>query len=280
MVRELTLGYSPCPNDTFIFHAMVHGLVDCHDLGFDVHLADVEWLNQAAHRQKLQISKLSMAAFGQLQDRYALLHSGAALGRGCGPLIVSRPDRDPDQLASPTIAIPGLGTTAYLLMRLYRPHWQQVAPMTFDRIMPDVAAGRYDAGLIIHEGRFTFAQHGLVNRADLGAWWEDQTGWPIPLGGIAIHRSEAADLGRTVGQIIASSIAYAFDHPLASQDYVAANAQEMDPQVIKQHIDLYVNRFSLDLGKEGTAAIEHLLQRARAEGILAPCQAPLFAYEK
>jgi 1,4-dihydroxy-6-naphthoate synthase len=276
MLPTLNLAYSPCPNDTFIFHALVHGLVEAPPCRFAVTLDDVETLNQAARAGRFEITKLSYAALGHLLDRYVLLRSGSALGRGCGPLLVAAPGRDRDGLARAAIAVPGSWTTAALLLGLYVGHAPDMAVMPFDRIMPAVARGEYDYGVIIHEGRFTYQKHGLRCLEDLGRWWESTTGLPIPLGGIAIRRDQPASLAAAVDKAIRRSIELAWAHPERSLDYIRRHAQEMAPEVTRQHIELYVNDFSLDIGPEGEAAIRHLYAAARQVGLLPPVTAALF----
>lgn len=278
MTQNLSLGYSTCPNDTFIFHAMTHGQVDCGSLRFEPVLKDVETLNQEARSQTLDVTKLSFAAIGQLQETYGLLRSGAALGRGCGPLVVARAGNDLSGLTASKIAGPGLWTTANLLLGLYLSGHPKVEPMTFDRIMPAVAKGDFDYGVIIHEGRFTFESYGLVDLLDLGQWWEDETGLPIPLGGIAIRRELGPSIAEKVETIIRKSVLYAFDHPEASRNYVKTNAQEMTADVIDQHIALYVNEDSVTIGKEGVAAIEMLFKRGGEAGMMPKSGMPLFAW--
>lgn len=194
MARHLTLGYSTCPNDTFIFHALAHGRVDLKGLTYDIRLADVEALNQKASTGLLDISKLSFAAIGHLLDTYGLLHSGAALGRGCGPLIVAKPGVDLSALGHFPVAVPGAWTTAALLLTLFSPRPVQTVPMTFDRIMPAIQNGEMKMGVIIHEGRFTYEAYGLTCLTDLGQWWETETGLPIPLGGIVARRNLPVDM--------------------------------------------------------------------------------------
>jgi 1,4-dihydroxy-6-naphthoate synthase len=277
MARPLVLGYSTCPNDTFLFHALAHGLVDCRGLEFDIRLADVEQLNREAEDGVLEVTKLSFAAIGGLLDRYALLRSGAALGRGCGPLIVARPEVDASRIGRGPIAVPGMRTTAAMLLGLYLSRAPVCVPMTFNRIMPAVARGDYPAGVIIHEGRFTFQDYGLVERVDLGRWWEDDTGLPIPLGGITVRRDLGPDIARRVESAIRDSVAYAFAHPEASTDYIRAHAQEMADHVVRQHISLYVNDFTLDLGDVGIAAVAELFRRGADAGLLpTPCR-PILA---
>jgi 1,4-dihydroxy-6-naphthoate synthase len=277
MKRFLTLGYSTCPNDTFMFHALAHGLIDCKGLSFDIRLADVERLNQWAETGTLDVTKLSVAAFGRVQDRYALLGSGAALGRGCGPLIVARQRVDLTRLGEIPIAVPGLGTTAYLLLCLYLGKKPRAVPMTFNEILPAIRAKQFEAGVIIHEGRFTYESYGMVCIQDLGQWWEEYTGMPIPLGAIAIRRDLPGTVAESMERLIETSVAYALKNPDASGDYIRRHAAELDPQVIRRHIDLYVNRFSVDLGEEGKRAVETLFRLARQRGALPENDAPLFA---
>ena len=277
MTQNLSLGYSTCPNDTFIFHAMTHGQVDCGSLWFETVLKDVETLNQEARSQILDVTKLSFGAIGQLQETYGLLRSGAALGRGCGPLVVARAGNDLSGLTASKIAGPGLWTTANLLLGLYLSGHLKAVPVTFDRIMPAVAKGDFDYGVIIHEGRFTFESYGLVDLLDLGQWWEDETGLPIPLGGIAIRRQLGPLIAEKVETIIRESVQYAFNHPEASRSHVKTHAQEMTDDVIDQHIALYVNDNSVSIGEEGMAAIEKLFKRGREAGVIPESEKPLFA---
>jgi 1,4-dihydroxy-6-naphthoate synthase len=266
-MRTLSLGYSPCPNDTFIFHALATGAIPGLSWRPRVRMEDVETLNLLALSKSLDISKVSYGALPDLLDQYALLRSGGALGRGCGPLLVARPGTTLGSLARPTIAIPGRRTTANLLLRLYDPELPPGTPMSYADILPAVATGRADAGLIIHESRFTFPEHGLVELVDLGAWWETQTGLPIPLGGIVARRSLGAETLGEVEAAIRRSVEVAFADPATPAAYVAQHARELDPAVCQRHIDLYVNRFSLDLGDEGLAAVEELVRRAHRAGL-------------
>jgi 1,4-dihydroxy-6-naphthoate synthase len=267
--RTLTLGYSPCPNDTFIFHALVSGIVTAEGLGFRERLEDVETLNRLAADAALDVTKVSYGAIPHLVREYVLLRSGGALGRGCGPLVVAREPFTAKGLAGKRIAIPGRNTTANLLLRLFAPNADPGIELVYSDIMPAVERGEVDAGLIIHESRFTYPQHGLVKVVDLGEWWEQATGLPIPLGGILARRSLGGKTIRAVDDAIRRSVEHAFDHPDAWKDYVRAHAQEMDEAVQRQHIDLYVNRFTADLGDEGERAIHELFARARAAGIIA-----------
>lgn len=275
MTQDIRFGFSPCPNDTFAFYALVHGLVQAPGFSLRPVLADVEQLNRWALAGELALSKLSFHALGAVLERYALLRAGSALGRGCGPLLVARPGAEPTDLASALVAVPGQLTTAHLLLSLYLGRAPRVQPMVFSEVMSAVAGGRADAGLIIHEGRFIFAEHGLVEMVDLGAWWEEVTGLPIPLGCIAVRRDLGAKAASVLERALAQSVSHALEHPGDSAEYVAAHAQEMDPAVQKQHIGLYVNRFSVDLGEEGLAAVREVLARGRAAGLLPGSAAPL-----
>lgn len=259
---ELCLGFSPCPNDTFIFHALVHGMVGVPGVSFTARLEDVETLNRLAVAGELDVTKVSYGALPRLLDEYVLLRSGGALGRGCGPLIVAREPLDPSALRGARIAIPGRMTTACLLLRLFDPALPPGIEMVYSEIMPAVAAGRVDAGLIIHESRFTFEEHGLSMVVDLGEWWERTTGAPIPLGAIVARRELGADVIRSIEDAIRRSVRHAFHHPGQSATYIAAHAQEMEPEVVRRHIELYVNELSVDLGDEGEEAVRQLLSRA------------------
>jgi len=266
----LTIGFSPCPNDTHIFYGLVHGKVDLGELEFAPPvLEDVETLNEWAMAGRLDVTKLSFHALGHVLDRYVLLNVGAALGRGCGPLLVSgEPCDDLGDLAGARIAIPGKYTTAALLMRLFAPECGQLVPMRFDAIMPAIKAGRVAAGVIIHESRFTYAGEGLFLVRDLGDWWEETTGRPIPLGGIAARRSLGRERLRLIEGAVRASVAWSFAHPDQGLAYVRAHAQELDDRVVAAHIGLYVNRSSLDLGAEGIGAVRAFLARGVREGIL------------
>ncbi len=263
----LHLAHSPCPNDTFVFHAWSHGLLsgtvpDAPPVR--ITFADIDVTNGATERGEYDIAKVSYAALPWLLDDYALLPSGGALGHGCGPLVLTRGDV-PD-LDGRTVAVPSERSTAYLLFRLWatgqRPARIDVVP--FASIMPAVRDGQYDAGLVIHEARFTFHEYGLSSLVDLGAWWETDTGLPIPLGAILAHRSlDVAALARAAR----ASVEYAWADPAASAAYVAAHADEMSPDVQARHIALYVNEFTRDLGDDGYAAVEALLTRAFEAGL-------------
>ncbi|MFD1081142.1 1,4-dihydroxy-6-naphthoate synthase [Micromonospora andamanensis] len=267
----LSLAISPCPNDTFVFHALVHGQVPGAP-PVEVTYADVDVTNTAAERGAYDLVKVSYAALPWLLEDYHLLPCGGALGRGCGPLVLTRADRDGgpdrDDLSGATVAVPGDRTTAYLLFRLWAagraPERIEVVP--FHEIMPGVADGRYDAGLVIHEARFTYPRHGLTALVDLGEWWESDTGLPIPLGAILARRG-VVDPQQAAGWI-RDSVQRAWADPAASRAYVLAHAQEMEPDVVDQHIGLYVNEFTADLGEAGFAAVEALLGRATDAGLV------------
>jgi 1,4-dihydroxy-6-naphthoate synthase len=257
-VRELTFGYSPCPNDTFAFHALAHGLIDAPFRIAPV-LLDIEELNRRAHRGEFDITKLSVGAFAAVGTQYRLLRSGAALGHGVGPLVVSRAPMSLADAARGTVAIPGRETTAYRLLRLAAPELRDVVEMRYDRILHAVAGGDVGAGLIIHESRFTYADHGLVRVADLGEWWEHETGLPVPLAGICARSDLDDELVAGVERAIRDSVQYAFDHPDESRAYVRAHSQEMSEDVCAAHIKLYVNEHSLDIGDDGMRAIAQLV---------------------
>ena len=273
-MTPLTLGFSPCPNDTFIFYAMVHNKLE-GKLRFSERLEDVETLNRLALNTELDITKVSFHAIGHLRENYCLLRSGSALGRGCGPIIVSKKPIRPSELAGKKIAIPGKLTTAYLLLRLFAPDATDVVEMPFDRIMNAVALGTVDAGLIIHEGRFTYQKYNLVEIIDLGEWWEKETGYPIPLGGIIAKRELGADVIRETERLLKESVEYAFRNPAATWDYVKNNAQELEDNVIRQHIELYVNDYTLDIGN-GADAVGKLLKTAEELNIIPESNKPVF----
>ena len=274
----LTLSFSPCPNDCFIFDAIAHRRIDLEGLDFSVRLADVEALNQAAFRGEADITKLSFHAYAYCADRYVLLDAGSALGRNCGPLLISKRLIAPEEVAAGglRIAIPGKYTTANFLMGLAFPAARDKTAILFSEIEPAVAGGGYDAGLIIHENRFTYAEKGLRKIVDLGEFWESATGAPIPLGGIVIRRDLPEDVKQRVNRVLRASVEYAFAHPDASRAYVREHAQEMSEEVMYKHIDLYVNQFSVDLGPEGRRAVELLFERGRAAGAVPARDASLF----
>lgn len=265
MTAPLSLTYSPCPNDTFVFHAWAHGLVPGAP-AVRVRHHDVDVTNGMVERGDGDVVKISYAALPYVLDRYALLPCGGALGRGCGPLVLTAGRAD---LAGATVAVPGERTTAYLLFRLWAAGRgvARVEVLPFAEIMPAVRDGEVNAGLVIHEARFTYPGYGLTCLADLGEWWEASTGLAIPLGAIVARRT--LDLP-AIAAAVRGSVEHAWAHPADSAGYVAALAQEMDPDVQRRHIALYVNEFTRDLGAEGHAAVEGLLGRAAAAGLLPP----------
>ena len=279
MKQMLTIGYSPCPNDTFIFYALVHGKVKVPGVSFREQLEDVETLNRMALEGRLDFTKISYHALGHLREQYALLRSGGALGRGCGPLVVARPGTKLADLKNGFIAVPGKLTTAYLLLRLFDPTIKNVTIMTFDRIMDAVSTGEAIAGLIIHESRFTYPLYKLEKLLDLGEWWEKYSGLPIPLGGILGKRSHGREMLLGVEEGIRQSVQYAHAHSDEVMSYCRQHSQEMDTAVMKSHIGLYVNDFSIDLGVEGLKAVLRLFAEAEARGVFPPSAMPLLAGE-
>jgi len=261
---HLSLGFSSCPNDAFIFDAMVHGKIDTEGIVFDPLIEDVESLNQGALNGHLDITKLSFHAFGYVWDDYVLLNSGSALGRGCGPLVVSKTNQNSRDLDTKqlTVAIPGKYTTANFLFSLVFPEVGDKREILFSEIEDAVLNESVDLGVIIHENRFTFEQRGLVKVLDLGEYWEKETGSPIPLGGIAMKRDKDEAMKLKVDRILKRSVEFAMDNPASSKEYVQELAQEMDEKVIEQHIALYVNDYSVDLGEEGRAAVLCLFEKA------------------
>ena len=264
----LTLGFSPCPNDTFIFDAMIHGKIDSEGLDFQVIMGDVEDLNQKAFRAELDITKLSYHAFAYLLPHYVLLDSGSALGNNCGPLLIAKKQLSADELSAMTVAIPGKYTTANFLLSLAYPNITNKKETLFSTIEQDVLSETVGAGLIIHENRFTYQEKGLVKIMDCGEYWEQTTGFPIPLGGIVARRGFDEALQLKINRVLRRSIEFAFQHPEQTMDFVRAHAQEMDESVMKQHIALYVNDFSIDLGERGRAAVSHLFEVAMQKGIV------------
>jgi len=275
---RLTLGFSPCPNDCFMFDAMVHRRIDLEGLEFDVRMADIEALNAAAFAGQIDVTKLSFHAYAYCIGNYVLLDAGSALGRNCGPLLISKRDIAQDDVARGglKIAIPGTYTTANFLLSLAFPRATAKSQLLFSAIEGAVLDGTFDAGLIIHENRFTYAAKGLKKIIDLGEYWESETGAAIPLGGIVINRALPEDVQQKMNRIMRRSVEYAFANRTASLPFVRANAQEMSEDVMYQHIDLYVNDYSVDLGREGRRAVEVLFERARAVGVIPPVQTAVF----
>lgn len=263
---KISIGFSPCPNDTFMFAAMVNHWIDTMGFTFDVSMEDIETLNQWADKEKLQVTKLSFHKALYLDSNYSLLQSGAALGNGCGPLLVAKTHLDDNAINAGLIALPGQWTTANLLFTRYHPHADNKVFQRFDTIESAVVSGDAVAGVIIHENRFTYEARGLVKIQDLGEAWEQETGLPIPLGGIFASRHLDNRVRSLLEDMIRQSIEYAYRHPDQAMNYVRQYAQEMDEEVMKQHIDLYVNEFSLNLGEDGRRAVS-LLKKNLVPGI-------------
>lgn len=266
---KLSLGYSPCPNDTFIFYALVHqrikGWVDFYEV---VH--DVETLNTMALHKELDITKASFHALAYLRENYCLLHAGSALGRGCGPLVVAKSHIT---ITGKKIAIPGRFTTAYLLLKLFDPDINAVE-IPYNSIMNAVNLGVVDAGLIIHEGRFTYPRYNLVKVVDLGEWWEEETNLPIPLGGILAKRELGPEVIKEADRMLRESIHYALQHPLIAWEYIRHYAHEQEDDVINQHLNLYVNDYTIDIGN-GITAVEKLLKTAEEMGLVPSSDKPV-----
>jgi len=276
-LEPLELAYSPCPNDTFIFTPWVEGRIPAAPPVVERY-EDIDTLNQIALKGDADVVKVSFHALGHLRDKYYLLRSGGALGRGCGPLIVAKTPFGGKALAGKTVAIPGRLTTAALLMRLFAPDLPDasITVMPFEQIMPAVCEGKVDAGVIIHESRFTYQRHGLTQIVDLGEWWERETGHAIPLGGILMRRDLGDDLVRRTEKALAESVDFAFAHTDLVWPTVRKHAQEMEDDVMRQHIALYVNEFTRNYGPEGETAIAYLLSTAERLGVVPRQEKPLY----
>jgi len=267
---KLKIGISPCPNDTFIFYALLHAKIDTEGIDFEVLMEDVEQLNNLAFKTELPITKLSYHAFAYLTDRYDLLNAGSALGNNCGPLLIAKRDISLSEIPKCKILIPGKFTTANFLFNLAFSKVLEKQEVLFSEIEDMLIEGRGDAGVIIHENRFTFAEKGLVKLIDLGEFWEEKYKLPIPLGGIVIRKDIPLSIKQKVDRVIKKSIEFAFEHPEETLAYVKNFAQEMEVDVMKKHIDLYVNSFSLDLGLTGKQAIKELYRVAEERNIIPP----------
>ena len=266
--EKFTLGFSPCPNDTFIFDAMVHGKVDTEGLSFDHQFHDVEALNQMAVKGELDITKLSYHAFAHVTSKYVLLNAGSALGRGCGPLLIAAEKELGADVSRIDVAIPGVLTTANFLFSLAFPNVENKVEMLFSKIEDALLKGEVEAGVIIHENRFTYEKKGLHKILDLGQYWERTTNLPIPLGGIVVKKDLSPDIQKKINRIMKRSVEYALNDPTSSSDFVRAHSQEMDDQVLKSHIEMYVNEFTVDLGDEGKNAIKTLFEMAQKLNII------------
>lgn len=281
---KLSLGFSPCPNDTFIFDAMIHNKVDTEGLSFEVSYEDVETLNQKAFKTELDITKLSYHAYAYLTENYVLLHSGSALGYGVGPLLICKNQQLADMPLTELkqiinrleVAIPGKYTTANFLLNMAFPKAQNKREMKFFEIEPALLDGKIDLGVIIHENRFTYQEKGLKKIVDLGEYWENQTHCPIPLGGIMIRRDLPDEVKQKVNRIIRRSVIFAFDNPESGMPFICSHAQEMSENVIKKHIELYVNNYSVELGEEGRNAVEIFFDQARKSGQIPQSKQNLF----
>jgi len=274
---KLTLGFSPCPNDTFIFDALIHKKVDTEGLDFEVFYDDVETLNQKALNSELDISKLSFHAFAYVADNYALLDAGSALGFGVGPILISKSEVNPTRLpADVRVGIPGKYTTANFLLSVAYPTLTNKVEMLFSEIENALLNDEIDMGLIIHENRFTYQDKGLHKVIDLGEYWEKETGGAIPLGGIVIKRELPEEVKLKVNRVLQRSVEFAFANPKSAKDFIRSHAQEMDEAVMYKHIGLYVNKYSIDLGQEGRKAIELLFEKARGLGVIPEVKKDLF----
>lgn len=273
---NLKLAFSPCPNDTFIFDAMVNGRIDCSGFSFKTHIADVEALNKAANQGLAEITKISIAAYPAIADKYLLLDSGGALGNNNGPILVSKKKIPVSEIDNLRIAIPGINTTANLLLSIAFPNAKDKREYIFSDIEKAVRHEATDAGLIIHEGRFTYRDKGLKKIIDLGEYWEQKFHQLIPLGGIAIRRDLPIDVIRKINQLISQSITYAFSHPKDSENYVKCYSQEIADDIVQKHIKLYVNSFSVNMGVKGHEAILFLFKKGMEAGILPPISHEIF----
>jgi 1,4-dihydroxy-6-naphthoate synthase len=268
---KLTLGFSPCPNDTFIFDALIHHKIDTEGLDFQVFFDDVETLNQKAMRGELDITKLSFHALAYVLDQYALLDAGSALGFGVGPLLICKNKEftgkrtlQPELL----VGIPGKFTTANFLLGIAYPELTNKEQLVFSEIEDALLRERIDLGLIIHENRFTYSDKGLHKVVDLGNYWEGLTGCAIPLGGIVVNRNLSEDVQQKINRVLRKSVEYAFENPKSGLDFIRQHAQEMEEKVMYKHIELYVNQYSIDLGPEGRKAIDTLFTMAQSKGII------------
>ncbi|RYD80935.1 MAG: 1,4-dihydroxy-6-naphthoate synthase [Sphingobacteriales bacterium] len=273
---KLTLGFSPCPNDTFIFDALIHHKIDTEGLEFEVYFDDVETLNQKALRGELDITKLSFHAFAYAANQYALLDAGSALGFGVGPLLISKKDFKGELNGDLKIGIPGKYTTANFLLGIAYPHLQNKEIMVFSEIESALLEDKVDLGLIIHENRFTYQDKGLNKIVDLGDFWEKLTGCAIPLGGIVINRNVDKEIQLKVNRLIRKSVEFAFANPKSCIEFIREHAQEMDEAVMYKHIELYVNKYSINLGEEGRKAIDTLFKLAQERNLIPALQQNLY----
>ncbi len=275
-MKKITIGFSPCPNDTYIFEALVNGRIDTGDYSFEPVLADVEELNKMAFLGKLDFTKISIGAYAAASPNYVILDSGSALGKGVGPLLASKTSIEMVDLSRITVAIPGKYTTANLLLSAFYPQITQKVEMVFSEIENAVLTGKVDAGLLIHEGRFTYMKKGLTKLFDLGEVWENNMNMPLPLGCIAASRNLRPTDRNAIDKLIRSSLEHANQYPQKGRPYIFEHSQEMAPEVIENHIALYVNEFSLNLGTEGRNAISFIIQKGIDQGLLPQLTQPIF----
>jgi 1,4-dihydroxy-6-naphthoate synthase len=273
---NLKLGFSPCPNDTFIFDALVNKRIETKNHKFQIHMTDVEELNRMAFEAILDITKISAATYPKIADNYILIDAGSALGSKNGPILISKQKIYPDEINELKIAIPGFNTTANLLLSIAFPNAKNKKEYLFSHIEEVVLSGETDAGLIIHESRFTYKAKGLKKIVDLGEYWETKFNQLIPLGCIAVKRSLSPEIIKTINSLIKESIEYAFKHPDESTNYIKKNAQEIDNEVIRQHINLYVNQYSIELGKTGREAIRFLYEKGIELNLLPKINGAIF----
>ncbi len=273
---KISLGFSSCPNDTFIFDAMIHGKIDTEGLEFELFIGDVEELNRKAFSNELAITKISYNAYTRLTDNYILLDSGSALGENCGPLIIANQEFSIEDLSAKKIAIPGINTTANLLLSVAFPEVKNKVEMIFSDIEKSVIDGSVDAGLIIHESRFTYEAKGLKKIIDLGEYWENLTNTPTPLGGIIARRDLGTELLQKINRVLKRSVQFAFDNPKSGIDFIRQHSQEMSEEVMYKHIGLYVNHYTLDLGEDGRKSVETLFNKAKQLGLIGAIEKDLF----
>ena len=275
-MKKIAIGFSPCPNDTFIFDALVNKRIDTKGFQFDPVFEDVEELNQLARKGILPITKISVGAYPEVSSKYVILNSGGALGLGVGPILVSKTDSLNLSNSNLRIAIPGKFTTANLLLSIFFPHLRNKSVFIFSEIENMVLSGKVDAGILIHEGRFTYSTKGLVKHLDLGEVWENTMHVPLPLGCICINRDIELLDRNIISDLIKESILFAFENPDSSKSFIKTHSQEIEDDVIQKHISLYVNKYSLDLGDDGRSAIEFLLNKGMEGGLLPSAINPIF----
>lgn len=277
-MKNISIGLSPCPNDTFIFDALLHHKIDTGSLSFSPLMEDVQQLNIRAFNNELQVTKMSFFAYANASKHYKILNAGSALGQNCGPILISKKEIDTADLITLNVCIPGANTTANLLLSIFYPEIKNKTELLFSEIENAILNEDFDAGLIIHENRFTYQAKGLQKFVDLGELWETRTGFPIPLGCIAVKRTMNVNDQKKIDSLICESIKYAFANQTDVMDFVRANAQEMSVDVMKQHIQLYVNQYSIDLGADGKRAIEFLFKKGREVGLIGELENDLFVH--